>query len=82
MNISEGFIKRPIATSLLMAGIVLFGMVASPQSLPVSDLPNVDFPTLQVTALLCGASPETMGASVATPLRESVHDDRRSSLAR
>src|ERR1700730_11038865 len=50
-----------------MAGIVLFGMVAY-QSLPVSDLPNVDFPTLQVTALLYGASPETMGASVATPL--------------
>ena len=67
MNISEGFIKRPIATSLLMAAIALFGVVAY-RSLPVSDLPNVDFPTLLVTAQLPGASPETMGASVATPL--------------
>ena len=67
MNISEGFIKRPIATSLLMAAIALFGAVAY-RSLPVSDLPNVDFPTLLVTAQLPGASPETMGSSVATPL--------------
>jgi hydrophobic/amphiphilic exporter-1 (mainly G- bacteria), HAE1 family len=67
MNISEGFIRRPIATSLLMAAIALFGTVAY-RSLPVSDLPNVDFPTLLVTAQLPGASPETMGASVATPL--------------
>ncbi|PYR60998.1 MAG: acriflavine resistance protein B [Acidobacteria bacterium] len=67
MNISEGFIRRPIATSLLMAAIALFGAVAY-RSLPVSDLPNVDFPTLLVTATLPGASPETMGASVATPL--------------
>jgi HAE1 family hydrophobic/amphiphilic exporter-1 len=67
MNISEGFIQRPIATSLLMAAIALFGLVAY-SSLPVSDLPNVDFPTLLVTATLPGASPETMGASVATPL--------------
>jgi HAE1 family hydrophobic/amphiphilic exporter-1 len=67
MNISEGFIRRPIATSLLMAAIALFGLVAY-GSLPVSDLPNVDFPTLLVTAQLPGASPETMGSSVATPL--------------
>jgi HAE1 family hydrophobic/amphiphilic exporter-1 len=67
MNISEGFIKRPIATSLFMAAIALFGAVAY-RSLPVSDLPNVDFPTLLVTASLPGAGPETMGASVATPL--------------
>src|SRR5246127_3857188 len=67
MNISEGFIRRPIATSLLMAAIALFGMVAY-RPLPVSDLPNVDFPTLLVAAQLPGASPETMGASVATPL--------------
>src|ERR1700740_3272527 len=67
MNLSEAFIKRPIATSLLMAAIALFGTVAY-RSLPVSDLPNVDFPTLLVTASLPGASPETMGASVATPL--------------
>src|SRR5215471_378703 len=67
MNISEGFIRRPIATSLLMAAIALFGAVAY-RLLPVSDLPNVDLPTLLVTAQLPGASPETMGASVATPL--------------
>jgi HAE1 family hydrophobic/amphiphilic exporter-1 len=67
MNISEGFIRRPIATSLFMAAIALFGVVAYRQ-LPVSDLPNVDFPTLLVTAQLPGAGPETMAASVATPL--------------
>src|ERR671921_1923496 len=67
MNISEGFIKRPIATSLLMAAIALFGLVAY-RALPVSDLPNVDLPTLLVTASLPGASPETMASSVATPL--------------
>src|SRR5437667_11169475 len=67
MNISEGFIKRPIATSLLMAAIALFATVAY-RSLPVSDLPNVDFPTLLVTAQLPGANPETMGSSGATPL--------------
>src|SRR6202795_5289925 len=67
VNISEGFIKRPIATSLLMAAIALFGMVAY-RELPVSDLPNVDFPTLLVTAQLPGANPISMGASVATPL--------------
>src|SRR5947209_7186181 len=67
MNISEGFVKRPIATSLLMAAIALFGAVAY-RSLPVSDLPNVDFPTLLVTATLPGASPETMASAVATPL--------------
>ena len=66
MNISEGFIKRPIATSLLMAAIVLFGLVAY-RSLPVSDLPNVDFPTLLVTAQLPGASAD-VASSVATPL--------------
>src|SRR5690349_2857050 len=67
MNVSEGFIRRPIATSLLMAAIVLFGLVAY-RSLPVSDLPNVDFPTLLVTAQLPGANPDTMASSVATPL--------------
>src|SRR5919109_130841 len=67
MNISEGFIKRPIATSLLMGAIALFGTVAF-EKLAVSDLPNVAFPTLQVTATLPGASPDTMAASVATPL--------------
>ena len=67
MNISETFIRRPIATSLLMAAIVLFGVVAY-RELPVSDLPNVDFPTLLITAALPGASPETMSSAVATPL--------------
>ncbi|MGI8742106.1 MAG: efflux RND transporter permease subunit [Bryobacteraceae bacterium] len=67
MNISEGFVKRPIATSLLMLAIALFGMVAY-RSLPVSDLPNVDFPTLLVIASLPGASPDTMASAVATPL--------------
>ena len=70
MNISETFIRRPIATSLLMLAIGLFGMVAY-RSLPVSDLPNVDFPTLLVTANLPGASPETMASSVATPLENN-----------
>ena len=70
MNVSETFIRRPIATSLLMAAIALFGMVAY-RSLAVSDLPNVDFPTLLVTASLPGASPETMAAAVATPLENN-----------
>jgi len=67
MNISQTFIERPIATSLLMAAIALFGAVAY-RALAVSDLPNVDLPTLTVTAALPGASPETMAAAVATPL--------------
>src|SRR5712692_3681938 len=67
MNISSIFIQRPIATSLLMAAILLFGLVAY-RALPVSDLPNVDFPTLLVAGALPGASPETMASAVATPL--------------
>jgi HAE1 family hydrophobic/amphiphilic exporter-1 len=67
MNITEIFIRRPVMTTLVMMGILLFG-VAGYRSLPVSDLPNVDFPTIQVGASLPGASPETMAASVATPL--------------
>src|ERR1044072_6866501 len=66
-NVSQTFIERPIATPLFMAAIALFGLVAY-RSLPVSDLPNVDFPPLLVTASLPGASPETMAAAVATPL--------------
>ncbi|MEH2053100.1 efflux RND transporter permease subunit [Nostoc sp.] len=69
MNISEPFIRRPIMTTLVMIGILIFGLL-SYQQLPVSDLPNVDYPTLQVTANLPGASPETMAASVATPLEQ------------
>jgi HAE1 family hydrophobic/amphiphilic exporter-1 len=67
MNITEIFIRRPVMTTLVMMGILLFGVVGY-RTLPVSDLPNVDFPTILVNASLPGASPETMAASVATPL--------------
>ena len=67
MNITEVFIKRPVMTALVMIGIILFG-IAGYRALPVSDLPNVDFPTIQVNASLPGASPETMASAVATPL--------------
>ena len=67
MNISELFIRKPIATSLLMFAITLFGVIAY-RALPVADLPNVDFPTLTVSANLPGANPETMASAVATPL--------------
>jgi hydrophobic/amphiphilic exporter-1 (mainly G- bacteria), HAE1 family len=67
MNISAPFIQRPIATSLLMAGILFVGIVAYP-ILPVAPLPQIDFPTIQVSASLPGASPDTMASSVAQPL--------------
>src|SRR6201986_1079652 len=67
MSVSAPFINRPIATSLLMAGVLLVGLVGFPP-LPVPPLPQVDFPTIQVAASLPGASPETMASSVATPL--------------
>ena len=67
MNLSAAFIRRPVATTLLMAAMLIFGWMGY-RTLPVSDLPNVDFPTLQVTASLPGASSETMASSVATPL--------------
>src|SRR6266446_1775377 len=67
MNISEPFIKRPVATTLLTVAIALAGAVAF-RLLPVSPLPQVDFPTISVSASLPGASPETMASSVATPL--------------
>ena len=67
MSISTPFIRRPIATSLLTAAVVLIGLVAFPM-LPVAPLPNVEFPTLVVTANYPGASPETMASTVATPL--------------
>jgi hydrophobe/amphiphile efflux-1 (HAE1) family protein len=67
MNLSEPFIRRPVATSLLMAAIGFVGLVAFP-FLPVAPLPQVDFPTITVTATLQGASAETMAASVAAPL--------------
>ncbi len=67
MNITAIFIRRPVMTSLLMIGILIFGAVGY-VSLPVNDLPVVDFPTIMVMANLPGASPETMAASVAAPL--------------
>ncbi|WP_019501167.1 efflux RND transporter permease subunit [Pseudanabaena sp. PCC 6802] len=69
MNLSEIFIRRPIMTVLVMMGVLILGL-GSYRMLPVSDLPNVDFPSIQVTANLPGASPETMAASVATPLEQ------------
>jgi HAE1 family hydrophobic/amphiphilic exporter-1 len=65
----ELFIRRPVLTTLLMAAIMIFGVMAY-RLLPVSDLPNVDFPTIQVIANLPGASPETMASAVATPLEK------------
>jgi len=69
MNVSELFIRRPIATSLLMAAIAMFGIVAY-RALPVADLPTVDFPTIQIQAGLPGADPGTMASAVASPLPE------------
>ncbi|MGZ6249440.1 MAG: efflux RND transporter permease subunit, partial [Syntrophales bacterium] len=69
MNLSDIFIRRPIMTTLVMTAILLFGFVAY-RSLPVSDLPNVDFPTILVTVSLPGASPETMASTCATPLEK------------
>jgi hydrophobe/amphiphile efflux-1 (HAE1) family protein len=69
MNLSAPFIERPIATALLMVGLLVGGLVAYPL-LPVAALPNVNYPTLQVTAQLPGADPKTMASSVATPLEE------------
>ncbi|HKP48689.1 MAG TPA: efflux RND transporter permease subunit [Gemmatimonadales bacterium] len=69
MNFTELFIRRPVMTTLVMAGILIFGLVAYRQ-LPVSDLPAVDYPTISVSASLSGASPETMASSVATPLEK------------
>jgi HAE1 family hydrophobic/amphiphilic exporter-1 len=69
MNIAEIFIRRPVMTTLVMLAILLFGIMGY-RLLPVSDLPNVDFPTIQVSANLPGASPETMASAVATPLEK------------
>jgi len=67
MNLTERFIRRPVMTTLVMLAILLFGVMGF-RLLPVSDLPNMDFPTILVTANLPGASPDTMASSVATPL--------------
>src|SRR5258708_38222458 len=69
MNISAPFIQRPIATALLMVGLLVGGLVAYPL-LPVAALPNVNYPTLTVTAQQPGTDPQTMASSVASPLEE------------
>ncbi|MGD0350301.1 MAG: efflux RND transporter permease subunit [Verrucomicrobiota bacterium] len=69
MSVPELFIRRPIMTTLVMSGILLVGLIGFHQ-LPVSDLPSVDYPTIQVSANLPGASPETMASAVATPLEK------------
>jgi hydrophobe/amphiphile efflux-1 (HAE1) family protein len=71
MNISTPFIRRPIATSLIMLGVLLAGAATFP-FLPVAPLPQIDFPTISVSASLPGASPETMAATVATPLEQQL----------
>ena len=71
MSLSSPFIRRPVATSLIAAAIFVFGLVAY-FNLPVAALPQVDFPTLQVSASLPGASPETMASNVATPLERQL----------
>jgi len=71
MSLSSSFIYRPVATTLLTLGVMLTGMVAF-FLLPVASLPQVDFPTISVQASLPGASPETMAATVATPLERSL----------
>ena len=67
MTLPELCIRRPVMTTLLMIAFIVFGIIAY-RALSVSELPNVDFPTISVTARLPGASPETMAAAVATPL--------------
>ena len=69
MNIAEPFIRRPVMTTLVSAGVLIFGTIAY-RLLPVSDLPTVDYPTVSVSASLPGASPETMASAVATPLEK------------
>src|SRR5919112_1089069 len=69
MNVAETFIRRPVATTLLVTSILIFGIMGY-RLLPVSDLPTIDYPTIQVQANLPGASPETMASSVATPLEK------------
>jgi HAE1 family hydrophobic/amphiphilic exporter-1 len=69
MSIADLFIRRPVMTTLVMAGILVFGLAAY-RKLPVSDLPAIDYPTISVNAFLPGASPETMASAVATPLEK------------
>src|ERR1700733_4383486 len=69
MHFSRIFIDRPVMTALVMVAILLFGIVGY-RALPVAALPSVDYPTIQVTASLPGADPETMASAVATPLEK------------
>src|SRR6516162_1412281 len=69
MSVSEIFIRRPVMTTLVMAAIMIFGAFGW-RLLPVSDLPSVDYPTIQVSTTLPGASPSTMASAVATPLEK------------
>ena len=69
MSLTDPFVRRPIMTTLVMVSILGAGLLAYFR-LPVSDLPNVDFPTISVSASLPGAEPETMASSVATPLEK------------
>src|SRR5580700_4280305 len=71
MSLTALFIRRPVMTTLVMLGVLIFGLIAY-TGLPVSDLPTVDFPTISVNASLPGASPETMAATVATPLEKQM----------
>ncbi|MGD9806392.1 MAG: efflux RND transporter permease subunit [Hyphomicrobiaceae bacterium] len=71
MNPAELCIRRPVMTTLIMAAIVLFGFVAY-RSLPVAELPSVDFPTIEISATLAGANPETMASAVATPIENQL----------
>ncbi|MBW8077714.1 MAG: hypothetical protein GJU76_06490, partial [Gallionella sp.] len=71
MNFSAIFIRRPVGTTLLAIAVVLLGAIAF-RLLPVSPLPQVDFPTINVNANLPGASPDVMAATVATPLERSL----------
>src|SRR4030042_5013194 len=69
MNPSEIWIRRPVMTILVMAGILIFGVI-SYDKLPINNLPDVDFPTISVTAKMPGASPEVMASTIATPLEK------------
>src|SRR4029077_1666001 len=71
MMLTETFVRRPVATTLLTIGLALAGAIAF-KLLPVAPLPQVDYPTISVQASLPGASPETMAATVATPLERSL----------
>src|SRR4051794_18436732 len=71
MNLSEACIRRPVMTTLITVSIIVFGIFAY-RLLPVAALPKVDFPTISITATLPGASPETMAASVASPIERQL----------